>query len=949
MHWRFLAILGLATCLLAGCQSPTEPVASRPGDPAGDPAGEPDPSTERHPLEEFEERNDDPLAAAAERYFRRLSADGTVPDRALLNAKDQRDSMLQARQMNSGPTGIWPSSWDWMGPGNIGGRLRPIVIDPTNPEIMYVGSASGGIWKTTTAGAAWFPLDDFLPSLCVSDLVMHPDLTNVLFAATGEGFFETVEGTSNTAAVRGAGIFFSLDSGATWDQLPSTDNPDFYFVNRLAFDPTDADTMLAATTTGIWRTTDAGVSWNLQQMMHALDVKFDPNNPLQVMAGGHHTHMGPMYSNDGGITWQQSSGAGGHRQEIGWAPDTPNLVYAAVSDDPGRIKIWESTDGGQTFALKTSGNGIQTWASYNNTVWVDPTDSDTIILGGVYLYRSTDGGVSFNRRFNAVHADMHRIVPHPNFNGGSNRTVYFATDGGIWQTNDVYASSAFDLNNNLGVTQFYGGGINPATGHIIGGTQDNGTLFFNGDPQNWDHIFGGDGGYGAADPTDPDYFYGEIQWAYLHRSSNGGDSSSYIYGGPNPIGDVGSSSTTNFIPFFTLDPNEPNRMLVACERMWRSNNVKASQPDWFSIKDSIAPPSPPPRMSPGGRRGGKKPGKPKDAHFAENPPYHISTISVALGDSDRIWAGHNNGSLYYTTDGTSAAPTWTRVDENGAGLPDRWISTVVIDPSDHNHVYVAFMGWESGNIWETSDGGATWTDVTGVGVGTIPDAPVSALALHRTQPGWLFAGTDVGVFASSDNGASWSPQVAGPGNVPIEQLLWKDDHSMLVVTHGRGMYVASENSVPIMGTKLLDGVAAGGSVADMETSDNQYYRLDPNPTSNPVKQKVEMVVQSTSTGPAPSTFQFRLQSRMNGGPSGDVIQTIRLYDYDLNDWEYVDIRAVATSDETVLFEPTGDPGRFVQTGTNEITGLVTWQSESFSGSPFSWSIEIDQCVWLINN
>ena len=500
-------------------------------------------------------------------------------------------------------------------------------------------------------------------------------------------------------------------------------------MNRLEFDPSDSSTILAATTTGIWRSTDEGLTWSLRHPIDALDVKFNPDNPLQVVAGGHHEHDGPSYSNDGGLTWFTATGAGGHRQEMAWLPGSGGSVYAAVSGDNGRIKIWISTDGGASYTLRTSGNGIRTWASYNNTIWVDPTNTDFIVLGGVYLYRSNDGGVSFSRRFNAVHADMHRIVPHPGFDGVNNKTVYFATDGGIWQTTDVYGSSATDLNNNLGVTQFYGGGINPTTGHIIGGTQDNGTLFYSGDPQDWDHIFGGDGGYGAADPGDPNYFYGEVQRAYLHRSSNGGGSSSYIYNGPNPIGDAGSSTQTNFIPFFMLDPNDSNRMLVACERLWRSNNVKASQPDWFSIKDSIAPP-PPPGFGGGRGRGSRgdfgnrdnSPGE-DQSHFNPNNPNNISTLAVAEGNSNIIWAAHNNGSLYKTSDGTDPSPNWTRVDENGTGLPDRWISTVVIDRTDHDHVYVALMGWESDNIWETTDGGANWQDVSGTGVEALPDAP----------------------------------------------------------------------------------------------------------------------------------------------------------------------------------------------------------------------------------
>ena len=262
-----------------------------------------------------------------------------------------------------------------------------------------------------------------------------------------------------------------------------------------------------------------------------------------------------------------ANGAAGDRQEIAWAPDTPDTVYAAVSDG-GNIKIWKSTDGGQNYTLQTTGSGIQTWSGYNNTIWVDPTDADTMILGGVYLYRSTDGGVTFTRRFNAVHADMHRIVQHPDFDGVTNKVVFFATDGGIYQTNDAYGTSAFDLNNNLGVTQFYGGGINPTTGNIMVGTRTTERCFIAAIRRTGVRFLAVTGVTGPP-----------IRWIRIifTEKCNGpiciarptvGGSSGYIYGGPNPIGDVGNSATANFIPFFTLDPNNPNRMLVACERMW---------------------------------------------------------------------------------------------------------------------------------------------------------------------------------------------------------------------------------------------------------------------------------------------------------------------------------------------------------------------------------------------
>lgn len=157
---------------------------------------------------------DQPLQAARFRFEQRLSEDGTVPHGALLRAWRQRQAMIALQTLDGDvrPSGL---SWTWIGPGNIGGRLRAIVIHPAQPNIMWLGSASGGIWKTTTGGASWFPLDDFLPSLAIGCMILDPRDPNVLYAGTGEGFFETIEGTSNTAAVRGAGVFKTTDGGQT--------------------------------------------------------------------------------------------------------------------------------------------------------------------------------------------------------------------------------------------------------------------------------------------------------------------------------------------------------------------------------------------------------------------------------------------------------------------------------------------------------------------------------------------------------------------------------------------------------------------------------------------------------------------------------------------------------------------------------------------------------------
>lgn len=784
---RLVQLFGGATLILAGMACSDAPQAPR--DP---PPRYPDSRLARAPATDARPsgRPDDPLAAARFRYQQRLSADGTVPAEALMRAVQQRDAMTQhvpqgwrgdSAEDGNGEGDI--NVWTWLGPGNIGGRIRAILIHPTQPATMWLGSAGGGIWKTTNSGGLWSPLGDFMASLSIGCMAIDRTAPDVLYAGTGEGFFDAVEGTSNTAAIRGAGIFKSVNGGATWTQLPATAGPEWYFVNRLAISPADSAVLLAATGTGIYRSVDGGATWSQRTATRTLDLRFHPSDASRAVAG--RSDGIAEYSLDGGLTWQTATGLAGHRVELAYAPGNPTIVYAAVSDN-NLIRVYRSTDGGQSYALQTSSGGISTYHDYNSALWVDPTNDNHLLIGGVNLFRSTNGGINHSAVFGSVHVDHHVIVEHPQFDGVTQRTVYFGNDGGIYGTSNVYSVTPTALNNNLGITQFYGAAVHDGTGVVFGGTQDNGTLRFSGNIQAWTRSFGGDGGYAASDPTDSNYFYGEFQRAFIFRSANGGVSGTQIHNGSPPITEAGTQNV-NFIPYFMLDPNEPNRMLVGGRSLWRSNNVKSTPVSWFIIKPTIQPPDPDPPPPPG---------EPPPDHFEDNSPWNISTLAIAKGDSDLVWVGHNNGQVWRSTNATAGTPDWTRVNENGAGLPDRWISRIVIDRFDHDRVFVSFMGWESDNIWRTTDAGQTWTDITGSGPTGLPDVPVGALAQHRVVRQWLFAGTDVGMFASYDDGQSWSVLPGGPGTIPVDELVWRNDRVLMIVTHGRGIFEADVRAIP---------------------------------------------------------------------------------------------------------------------------------------------------------
>lgn len=239
-----------------------------------------------------EPRPDHPGEALRFRRLQMQDEKGFIPPDGLEKARQQVALMKAAQQQRkktqgkSTPSlqaaGIEPDSWTWIGPGNIGGRIRAIVIDPISVNTMWVGSVSGGIWRTTDAGGNWQPVNDFLANLAVSTMVINPANSNIMFAGTGEGFLNVIGNFSDH--IRGAGVFQSTDRGATWNQLASTNNANFFFVNRLAISP-NGNMILAATNTGIWRSINGGTTWTQATFAQTFDIDLHPTGNSRAIAG----------------------------------------------------------------------------------------------------------------------------------------------------------------------------------------------------------------------------------------------------------------------------------------------------------------------------------------------------------------------------------------------------------------------------------------------------------------------------------------------------------------------------------------------------------------------------------------------------------------------------------------------------------------------------------------
>ncbi len=701
---------------------------------------------------------DDPEGAVAYRLRRMQDQRGRFDPNDLLRGIQQKKAMTPNPRVFGGGLrtaggNLNPAAWEELGPGNIGGRMRSILIDPANSNVIYLGAVSGGVWKTTTAGTTWTPLNDQMANLGINCMARDPASINTLYAGTGEAF-------------RGAGIFKSTDAGATWSQLPATNNADFQYVRRIAVSPTNGQLVLAGTATGLFRSTNGGTTWGATPEVAATGnpeiktVVFHPTNGQKAVAGSGWTCQA-FYSSDGGDTWGtatgmpvDANGAGWCRVELAYAKSNPSIVYALVDRNSG--EIYKSTNGGTSYSRVGTATGLNGGLGFHaSVIWVDPLNPSNLVAGGVFLSRSTDGGVTWNG-VGGVHADNHVIVEHPQF--ASNHLLFVGNDGGIYRVKDDFSQTE-PLNNNLRITQFFSAAAQPVNGFIAGGAQDNGTPTYTGDANGWHSITCCDGGYVAAHPfLDLDgssYFYVNTQGDGPTRMKLGADGvarDALTFAIPADDG--------NFIRPMTLDPNDPGRLYKGGTALWLARNPRTTRDGaMVSVKAPLT-------LNP-------------DDPGARN----ISAITVAPGNSNAIWVGHNGGDVYVTQNGTAASPLWQRKDGGSPALPDRVVNSIAVDPFNNNRVYAAFGGFSPDNLWRTDNGGTSWTDVTA----NLPDAPIYVVTVNPYKPSRVYVGTEIGVFGSDDAGASWSPSNDGPTTSPVEDLFWMGDR-LVSATHGRSMF-----------------------------------------------------------------------------------------------------------------------------------------------------------------
>jgi len=721
-----------------------------------------------------------PSGLALERYRQRAGKSDSVAMDALIRAKAHLDAM----QGDTEDAGIW--TWDWLGPGNIGGRVRTILTDPFDDQILWIGSASGGIWKSVDDGSSWSPVDDFMANLAVTSLVRDEVDTDILYAGTGEGFL-------GSRGAPGGGIFKSTDRGQTWFDLPATNNDNFFYVNRLAVDRGQSGAIYAATVwnegTGItegriFKTLDGGASWDslLTTFGQAYDVKVHPTDNSRVLVG---SGGRVYYSTNSGTSWVVQNGPqasklpeNGGRCEVAFAS---NSTHMYVSMDRNDGEVFRTTNNGANWIRQNSGlQYMSGQGDYNNSIWVAPDDPDFIIVGGIDLYRSVDGGATLTRisdwsqyhNGSSAHADQHAIVPNANYPFVN--TVYVGNDGGIQRASDITTAGVDDwanLAHDLGITQFYAGATSPNGDVIVGGSQDNDHLRYRASDgvNGWFQESTGDGGYVAIDYTNPSVIFGEYINLQIKKSIDGGETYQDATTG---LGDAGGNAL--FIAPFAMDPNDHEDLVAGGSSIWRTTDSASS---WSSIRS--------PRS-----------GAPL-----------CSAIEISKTSSS-YWIGYDDGTVSKSGNGGGS---WVDLDDLGVGLPDRWVRDIAVNPQSGDEAFVVFAGYEPDNVWYTSDGGLSWSNRSGHPPHDLPALQVNTIVFHPTNPDWVYIGTDLGVLASENRGFSWSvaprhPGNEGPANVEVDDLFFDGHGRLLAATYGRGMY----GSQPLGLVYVDAGAPAGG-------------------------------------------------------------------------------------------------------------------------------------------
>lgn len=695
-------------------------------------------------------------------YTQRALPYEMIPSGAFLRGYRQVAALKRFRETESLP-GVSP--WRSMGPTNIGGRVLAIAVNPSATNIVWVGSASGGLWKSTSGGTgfdAWSYVSTGYPTLSVSTIAIDAAHPAVMYIGTGEIslYHRPLVGTPGARASYGMGILKSTDAGLTWNQTSLTwQFSAITAVEKIIINPLNTNTIYAATSEGVYKTTDAGGSWAVSNpVLMAMDVVMNPTDTSLIYSAHGNLNSSPnpgiYISQDAGATWDLWNGglptSNFGRTALAISVSNPSIIVAGITNsnpsNPSAIGLYKSTDLGTTWTKVDSTNYVGSQGWYNNAVAVNPRNPDTIYASGFDIYRATDGRNLLNISSGWVHPDHHAIT----FDPTNPSIVYFGCDGGIYKTTDG-GDTYIDCNNGFITTQFYNGFATTPLDTVtaLGGLQDNGVVKYYGYPA-WLSVDGGDGGWCAIDPTNTNIMYDEYVNLALKKSTNAGGFFFSITNGL-PTG----ASEANFIAPFVISPSDPSILYAGNKNVYRTTNGGTS---WYA---------------------------PDGGTSLNGTP--VATIGVSWTDPDIVIAGTGtgalgSGSLFQVFASTSGGHSWTNVT---GSLPDRYPTDISFDPANNSVAYITYSGYGTPHVFKTTNKGQGWTDISS----NLPDIPHQCIVVDPEDPAGLYVGTDLGVFLTSDGGAHWTDFSEGmPPAMILDLVVSSGNGALWAATFGNGIY-----------------------------------------------------------------------------------------------------------------------------------------------------------------
>lgn len=720
-----------------------------------------------------------------------VKEDGTLPSAQELAASWNELLSIQnqnkfANTNDSNWTPLGPYTHSNQGSWSAGqGRVNVSLIDPNNPNKLYIGAPDGGLWVSTDHGSTWQALTEYLPSLGVSGIAVDYNNSNIIYIATGD------EDASDSYSV---GVYKSTDGGVTWNETGQTIAGGSSVMGEIYIHPTNSNILWVVSSEGLFKTTDAGASWTKTQTGRVKEIRLKPNNPdviYIVQQVGSTINL--LKSTDGGDNFANIntfSNAG--RTVIDVTPANPEYLYVLVSNSNDTFRsILRSEDSGATFQVRNNttdiyDGGQQAW--YDLALTASDVDPELIFTGMLNIWKSTNGGTTFTRgatwndptAVNYTHADIHDLKF---FNG----KLYAGTDGGIYISEDNGATFSDKTKNGLNIGQFYRIDVAPETSSkIVGGLQDNGGYAFV--DNNWINFYGADGMDAAINPTSSNWYYGFTQFGgglYRFNAGNPGGNGTFVAGAPE---------SGNWIT--PLEFGSTNVMYAGYSRLYRSTGgsfLVASSTTFSPLLDHI-------RVD----------------------PTNDKRILVANTNSVRIAEGQDSYPLDFTTI-TAPAGGW-------GGM----ITSVEFNQNDPTIMYVT----AANRAWKSVDGGVSWENITM----NLPSSQTKYVIAHQKNSlnNTIYIATRNAVWYTDDTLSEW---VLFNTNLPHARVTDLEINTVeghvVISTYGRGVWRSpvtqsslsveevsgSDNNALIYPNPVVDGKAKLSMLIE-EPAEVTVYSMD---------------------------------------------------------------------------------------------------------------------------